>query len=298
MRQIHRHGDLAHKCFSGIPAWRRGLLDGLRHGDLDHKCSRGIPAWRRGLLTGLRHGDLAHKYFSANPAWRRGLLTGLRHGNLAHKYFRGILAWRRGASDRSSARRPCPQVLQWHPRVAKRVFRPVFGTGTLPTGTPEASRRGETVISPTSLRLVTFTEQAHNAHRPLRGRLPCAVKPIGPHRANDYALHLPGRASADLTGKTNEGQPATGQANEGQAATGQTTTCQAATCQTTTCQAASCHPTTLQRRTRKRATNPVFRLLAALPIIFSNLKKISCVRFELDFRGQIFTRRRSIAVAM
>ena len=28
------------------------------------------------------------------------------------------------------------------------------------------------------------------------------------------------------------------------------------------------------------------------------MKKISCVRFELDFRGQIFTRRRSIAVAM
>ena len=30
----------------------------------------------------------------------------------------------------------------------------------------------------------------------------------------------------------------------------------------------------------------------------SNMKIISCVRFELDFRGQIFTRRRSIAVAM
>ena len=29
-----------------------------------------------------------------------------------------------------------------------------------------------------------------------------------------------------------------------------------------------------------------------------NMKIISCVRFELDFRGQIFTRRRSIAVAM
>ena len=31
---------------------------------------------------------------------------------------------------------------------------------------------------------------------------------------------------------------------------------------------------------------------------FSNMKIISCVRFELDFRGQIFTRRRSIAVVM
>ena len=27
--------------------------------------------------------------------------------------------WRRGSSDRSSARQPCPQVLQSHPRVAK-----------------------------------------------------------------------------------------------------------------------------------------------------------------------------------
>ena len=139
------------------------------------------------LLTCLRHGDLAHKYFSANPAWRRG------------------------SSDRSSARRPCPQVLQRHPGVAKGGFWPVFGTVTLPTGTSGASSRGEggfwpvfgtatlptsalgasprgeTVISPTSLRLVTFTEQAHHAYRPLRGRLPCAVKPIGLHRANDYA---------------------------------------------------------------------------------------------------------------
>ena len=187
-----------------------------------------------------------------------------RHGDLAHRCSRGIPAWRRVSSDLSSARRPCPQVLQCQPSVAKGVFRPVFGTATLPTGTPEASRRGETVISPTSLRLVTFTEQAHNAHRPLRGRLPCAVKPIGPHRANDYALHLPGRASADLTGKTSEGQAATGQ--------------------TTTCQAASCHPTTLQRRTRKRATNPVFRRLAALPIIFTYrtgillVLKLKCLR--------------------
>ena len=28
------------------------------------------------------------------------------------------------------------------------------------------------------------------------------------------------------------------------------------------------------------------------------MKTISCVRFELDFQGQIFTRRRSIAVAL
>ena len=38
---------------------------------------------------------------------------------------------------------------------------PVFGTATHPTGTSEAFPRGETVISPTSLRLVIFTEQAN-----------------------------------------------------------------------------------------------------------------------------------------
>ena len=83
-----------------------------------------------------------------------------------------------------------------------------------------------------------------------------------------------------MTGKTSEGQAATGQANEGQAATGQTTTCQAATG----------HPTTLQRRTRKRATNPVFRLLAALPIVFTyrtgillvlKLKSLGCLVADL-----------------
>ena len=131
-----------------------------------------------------------------------------RHGDLAHRCSRGIPAWRRVSSDLSSARRPCPQVLQCQPSVAKGVFRPVFGTATLPTGTPEASRRGETVISPTSLRLVTFTEQAHHAYRPLRGRFPCAVKPIGPHRASEYALHL-SRMAFGLLGVLLEGPSAT-----------------------------------------------------------------------------------------
>ena len=52
-------------------------------------------------------------------AWRRGLLDGLWHGDHAHRYSRGIPAWQRGTSDRPLARRPCPQVLQGHPRVAK-----------------------------------------------------------------------------------------------------------------------------------------------------------------------------------
>ena len=41
----------------------------------------------------------------------------------------------------------------------------------------------------TALRL-----RSDRAHRHLRGRLPCAVKPIGPHRASEYALHLSGTA--------------------------------------------------------------------------------------------------------
>ena len=42
-----------------------------------------------------------------------------------------------------SAQRPCPQVPQWHPRVAKGVFWPFFGTAPLSTGISVASSRGE-----------------------------------------------------------------------------------------------------------------------------------------------------------
>ena len=95
------------------------ILTGLWHGYLAHRCFRGILAWRRGLLTGLRHGDLAHRCFRGIPAWRRGLLDGLWHGHHAHSYLRGIPAWRRTNTDRPLARRPCPQMLQWHHGVAK-----------------------------------------------------------------------------------------------------------------------------------------------------------------------------------
>ena len=71
---------------------------------------------------------------------------------------------------------------------------PVFATSNLPMSASLPSRRSETVISPMAfrLRLVIFTERAHHAYRHFRGRLHCAVKPIGPHRANEYALHPPG----------------------------------------------------------------------------------------------------------
>ena len=57
-----------------------------------------------------------------------------------------VIAWRRETSDWSSAGRPCPQVPQGHPRVAKREFWPVFGTAPMPTGTSVASSRGEGVF--------------------------------------------------------------------------------------------------------------------------------------------------------
>ena len=68
----------------------------------------------------------------------------------------------------------------------------IFATSTLPTGTPEPS----SIIIPVTfrLRLEKNTEQAHRAYRHLRGRLSCSVKPIGPHRASEYALHPPGTA--------------------------------------------------------------------------------------------------------
>ena len=44
------------------------------------------------------------------------------------------------------------------------------------------------------LLLTAFRLRSDCAHRHLRGRLPCAVKPIGPHRASEYALHLSGTA--------------------------------------------------------------------------------------------------------
>ena len=56
-----------------------------------------------------------------------------------------------------------------------------------------------------------------------------------------------------------------------------------------------------ERLTKGRSPEGWMEQKKADPIkvsLLSNMKKISCVRFELDFRGQIFTRRRSIAVAM
>ena len=100
-----RHGDLAHRYFRAIHAWRRGLMDGLRHGDPAHRCLSGIPAWRRGHLSTLWHGDPQQNYFWGRVTWQdcldpvsnRSLAdasAGLRHGIPCERPLGGIPAWR------------------------------------------------------------------------------------------------------------------------------------------------------------------------------------------------------------
>ena len=101
----------------------------LRHGHLAHRYLSGIPAWRRGLLSGLWHGHLAHRYLSGITAWQRGSSkwplartpcpqVSQRHPHVA-----------KGSSKRPLARTPCQQVSQWHPRVAKGVCMGYGGIG-------------------------------------------------------------------------------------------------------------------------------------------------------------------------
>ena len=85
--------------------------------------SGGIPSARKLLAT-----DSA---FSAAPSARPSSRPSARPSSRP--------------SERPSERHPGLQVLQRHPPVAKGVFRPVFGTATLATGTSGASMLGETV---------------------------------------------------------------------------------------------------------------------------------------------------------
>ena len=93
-----------------------GPRGSLRHGHPSYRHLRAISTWQSILLTVLRHGDPALRCLSGILAWRRVHLSALRHGHPAYRYLSGILAWRRGSSDRSSARSPCQQMPQWHPR--------------------------------------------------------------------------------------------------------------------------------------------------------------------------------------
>ena len=80
-------------------------------GSGQRKTQRGVCSRAHGKWA----GPIGYKLSSGEG----GLLTGLWHSSPAHRYLSAIPAWRRGSSDRSSARQPCPQVLQSHPRVAK-----------------------------------------------------------------------------------------------------------------------------------------------------------------------------------
>ena len=66
--------DTAPPATGGSEAGSRGeegLLSALRHGHLAHRYLSGIPAWRRGLLSALWHGDPQLKHFCGRVAWRR-----------------------------------------------------------------------------------------------------------------------------------------------------------------------------------------------------------------------------------
>ena len=52
-------------------------------------------------------------------AFRLRLVTFTEQAHRAYMPLSGIPAWQRGFSDRSLAQPPCPQVPQWHPRVAR-----------------------------------------------------------------------------------------------------------------------------------------------------------------------------------
>ena len=98
--------------------------------------------------------------------------SALWHGDLAHRYLRSTLAWRRGASDLSSARQSCPQVPQWHLRVAR-----LSGTGVKPGSDWSPGRlsaRPPCPYAPQGIPawrsgLLAGFWHGHIAHKPLRG---------------------------------------------------------------------------------------------------------------------------------
>ena len=140
-----RHRDPAHRFFRAISAWRSSHLSALRHGDPAHRYFRGIPAWRTipqplskrflsGVITGLRHGDPVQKaqrqpraisapsprHPSAIPAPSPHHPSAIPARRDHHPTDLKTVSFR--CHNRSSARRPCPQVLQSHLRVAKQSY--------------------------------------------------------------------------------------------------------------------------------------------------------------------------------
>ena len=129
-----------------------------------------------------------------------------RHGDPPHRYFSGIPAWRRVSSDLSSARRPCPQVLQCQPSVAKGVFRPVFGTATLPTSTSVPTQRGEGGLQ-TGLRHGDLAHRYSRGIQAWRDRHQSHVAPARDiHRAGSPCLQTSQR-QISLRGEANWTSP-------------------------------------------------------------------------------------------
>ena len=114
-----------------------------------------------------------------------------------------------GASGRSSARRPCPQVPQWHPRVAKGAC----GRSSPRRPCPQTPQGHPRVAKGLSIGSLAGLRHGDPPHRYLRGipawrdRHQSHVPPARDiHRACEYALHLPVIALG-LLGVLLEGTP-------------------------------------------------------------------------------------------
>ena len=106
-------GSVRSRLPSSAPVKENLWIPRTRKAEGAHRIQ--VIAWRSVLLTGLRP-DL--RPYSWPLRSGSGSRSALRHGDLACRCLSGIPAWQRGSSGRSSARRPYPQVDQWHSRGA------------------------------------------------------------------------------------------------------------------------------------------------------------------------------------
>ena len=87
---------------------------------------------------------------------------------------------------------PCGEVSSKQPQIGFSLLSlSVLGTGTPSPGTSETSPRGETVISPTSLRLVIFTEHANMPYTHLERHSACSVFCLKGPSATDTGFRHP-----------------------------------------------------------------------------------------------------------
>ena len=110
-------------------------------------------------------------------AFRLRLVTFTEQAHPSYRHLSGIPAWRRGSSDRSSARRPYPQVSQCHPRVAKGTsIDPLTrGPSTEPLlGQGRVARLSGSGVKPVSCRCFGRTLTRHPRREASRWHLPVA----------------------------------------------------------------------------------------------------------------------------